>query len=124
MQGRSNPKNLTSGCLPLLRRQRVEIGDLGLAEHVDPVGREPAGVAGQREPGARDLGFGHLAVQPEVAGERLELERIAAAGDEVAEAEHQPILGSESRERRAFGCAGSLSSCRRSFSSARSSAVR
>ena len=122
MQGRSKPKNLFSVAWRSFGGERVEVGDLGLAEDVDPVGGEAAGVAGQGQPRARDLGFGHLAVQPEIAGQRLELERLAAAGDEVAEAEHQPILGSASRERRERGA--TLSSWRRSRSSARSSAVR
>ena len=121
MQGRSKPKNFSSVACRCFGGQRVEVGDLGLAEDVQPVGGEAAGIAGQGEPRARDLGVGHLAVQPEVAGQRLELERIAAAADEVAEPEHQPVLGSRARASDGAG-ALAFSSWRRSFSSARSSA--
>ena len=89
MQGSSKPKNFSSAACALLGRERVEIGDLGLPEHVDAVGREPAGVPGQHQPGTRHLGLRHLPVEAEIAGERLELERITPAGDELAQAQHQ-----------------------------------
>jgi hypothetical protein len=67
---------------------------------MEPVGREAAGVAGQRQARPGDLGVGQLAVQPQLAGQRLELEWIAAAGEEVPEAKHQMDLACEGRERR------------------------
>ena len=41
------------------------------------------------KPGTGHLGFRHLPVEPQLAGECLELERVAAAGEEVAESQHQ-----------------------------------
>ena len=89
---------------PLLGRQRVEIGDLGLAQHVQPVGGEAAGVAGQRQARAGHLGLRNLPVEAQVAGERLELEGITAPGEEVAEPQHQSGLSAwVDRVRRAVG---------------------
>ena len=72
------------------------------------LGGEAAGVAGQGEPRARHLGFGHLAVQPELAGQRLELERIAPAGEEVAEPEHQRDVAAASGASAGRGRAATL----------------
>src|SRR5581483_12481996 len=78
---------------PLLGREGPEVGDLGLAQHVEPVRGEPAGVARQGEARARHLRVRELAIEPELAGERLELERVAPPGEEIAEPEHQGVTG-------------------------------
>ena len=98
--GQLELEELLQRLAPLLRRERVEVGDLGLPEDVQPVGREAAGVPGQRQPRPGHLGVGQLTVEPQLAGQGLELERIAAAGEEVPESEHQSGLACEGRERR------------------------
>src|SRR6185295_6376200 len=120
--GQIESEEVLESLLPFLRRQRAEVGDLGLTQHVQAVGREPAGVAGEREPGAGDFGIGQLTVEAQLAGERLELERVATTGKEIAEPQHQVVRGGGVRARR--GRPFALSSCRRNLSSARSRAVR
>jgi hypothetical protein len=77
---------------PLLGRERVEIGDLGFAENMQPVGCKAASVSRQGQPWSGNLGCGHGAIQPQVARERLELKRVSPARKEIAEPEHQSGL--------------------------------
>ena len=64
---------------PLLRRERVQIGDLGLSQNMKPVGGKAAGIPGQCETRAGHFGSGDLAVESQVAGQRLQLQRVAAS---------------------------------------------
>src|SRR5207247_4394853 len=106
--------------------QGREGGDLGFAEDIDAVRGEPLGVPGEHGPRARRFGGGNLAIEPHVSRERLELQQIAFAVEQVAYLglRHR---GSRSRARRRGAArrrVGSLSSCRRTLATARSSAVR
>ena len=67
---------------------------------MQPVGREAAGVPGEGKPRTGHLGIGQLAVESRLAGECLELERVTAAGEEIAEPEHQPVGAGGGRPRR------------------------
>src|SRR5437773_1109311 len=64
-----------------------EVGDLGFAEDMDAVRGEPLGVPGEHEPRARRFGGGNLAIEPHVSRERLELQQIAFAVEQVARSE-------------------------------------
>src|SRR5712692_1540277 len=67
-------------------RQRRQVRDLRLAQDVDPVGREAPGVSREHQPRARRPGRGDHAIEPRVARQRLELERIAPALKQVPDA--------------------------------------
>ena len=54
---------------------------------MDPAREEPAGVAREGEARAGHLGVGEEAVEPELAGDRLELERLPPGAEEVPEPE-------------------------------------
>ena len=88
--------------------------------------REASGVAGEGQTGARDLRVLQRRVEPEVAGERLELQRIAPAGEEVAQAQHQAGGTSVGRDCRVRSTSFSAArvTCFRILASAASSALR
>ena len=116
-------KEVGEQAMPLGCGQGAEVHDLGFAQHVQALRREPPGVAGQRQSRARDLRVGHRPVQSNRAGQRLQLERIIRPLQEIAKSEHQPSAASGAR--RARRCRPeAVSSWRLSRSSARSSAVR
>ena len=54
--------------------QRPEVGDLGLAQYVQPVAGEPIGEPGQNETGTRYLGIDDLAIHADLTGHHLELQ--------------------------------------------------
>ena len=122
-QGRSKLKKVVERLAPLLRRQRAQVGDFRFAEHVETVGGEAAGISGQSEPRSRHLCAVSWPVQPQLAGQCLQLERVAPARQEIAEPKHQRAL-SVGAERALRGRSATRSSWRLSRSSARSSAVR
>jgi hypothetical protein len=68
------------------RIQGGEIGDLRLAEHMQPVGNEAAVIAGERQAGRGDVVVRDQAVEPGFARQGLEME-LVAGGEEVAEAQ-------------------------------------
>src|SRR5256886_17276974 len=96
------------------------------AEDVDAVRGKPLGVPGQHEPRARRFGGGNLAIEPHVSRERLELQQIAFAVEQVAYLglRHRGSRSTARRRGAARRRVGSLSSCRRTLATARSSAVR
>src|SRR5215211_7535874 len=73
------------GLVTLIRRQCVEVRDLGLAEHMKSVGCKTPDISGQGQAGAGHLRFRDLAIQAELPCERFELKRITSPSDEVAE---------------------------------------
>src|SRR3989449_1253604 len=113
---------------PAARRpvERGQVGDLGLAKDVDAVRREALGVAREYEAGARRFRRRDHPVQPHLPGERLELQELAFALQQVADPGGTHRLSRRGRRaaaaRRRRGSA--LSSWRRTFAAARSSAVR
>jgi hypothetical protein len=90
--GQVEPEEAGERLPSLFRRQRVQVGDLGFAEHMQPVGRKAAGIASQREPRPGHFRLRHLPIQAELAGEGLELKRVAPAGEKVAQSKHQTGL--------------------------------
>ena len=56
--------------------ETIEVGDFGLAQHMQPPGHEPAGVTGQCKPRRSDLRIGNGSVQSYFAGHRDQLERV------------------------------------------------
>src|SRR5204863_6336369 len=70
---------------PRLRLQRVEVADLRLAEHVEAVAHEARRVAREHESRAGGFGVGDDAIEPRVARQGLELERVTLAGEQVAD---------------------------------------
>src|SRR5207237_7747894 len=64
--------------------ERCEVGDFGLAEDVHAVRGEPLGVPREHQAGARRFRRLDLAVEPDVSGERLELQEIAPLLEQVA----------------------------------------
>src|SRR5712691_4951955 len=82
---------------------------------------EPLSVAGEHKARARRFGRRHLAIEAGVAGERIELQRVALALEQVAH-----FQGGHGASRTGWRTrrAGALSSCRRTLAAARSRAVR
>ncbi len=119
--GQLEGEELLQPRLAVDRFQRAQVTDLGLAQDMQPPGHEPAGVARQCQPRRSDLRIGNRAVQPELTGQRLELEWIALPGQEIANRQrHTGSLAPRSRRTPA----SLLSIWRRILSSARSSAER
>jgi len=81
-------KKRLDGRAPRLRIERCEIGDLGLTQDMNAVGAQEASrVPGEYETGARRLRRTDLPLETNLPREQLELERIALAGEEVADLE-------------------------------------
>src|SRR5207253_6527325 len=102
-----------------------QVRDFRLAEDMNAVRREARRVAREHEPGARRLGRWDLAVEPQVTGQGLELQRIAL--EQVADLRQGAHRGSRvwaRRPRAARRRMGDLSSWRRSLATAASSALR
>src|SRR6267143_4636555 len=74
---------------PRFRIERGEIRDFGFAEDVNPIGADEARrVAGEHEAGTGRLRRTNLALESFFRGQQLELQRIALAGEQVADFEH------------------------------------
>ena len=70
---------------PNLGVDRSEIRDLRLAEHLETPRRKPPDVAGEHEPGARDVGILDDAIEAARALDVLELERLGHSLDQAAD---------------------------------------
>ena len=71
-----------------LRIERSQVRDLGLAEDVNPVGAQEARrVAGEHKARARGLRGPDLPLEPHFRRQHLQLQRIAFAGEQVADFE-------------------------------------
>src|SRR5690349_21090173 len=110
-------------------RRRVERGqvrDFRLAQDVKAMRGKARRVSREHEPGTRRFRRGDLAVEPEVAGQGLELQRIALALEEIADLgqAHRSSGAPARRLELARRRIGDLSSWRRTLATAASSAVR
>src|SRR6266849_405694 len=80
--GNGKGKKQLENLLAIRGAQRLEIGDLGFAEHLKSLRRESLNVSGQNQAGARHLGIADDAIESGSGLDLLELQRRAQPAEE------------------------------------------